>query len=275
MRYELFTALDLAGEPPRHPSEFDRLLKTALAERPRTFLVDEAQWLNGEAFEYFRYLWDEPPERPGQQLCGEVLEPEQDFVLRPGGAFTGARLAGVAGQRGQEHALHRPVQPFHRALEMRGVGGQVLHRHVQEIERGGHRPRQEVLATVHPHLLGHAAERTVGVLTQHSGTQAGQYRLPRRIPRRDRHTSDRVRRAVGEPRDPRPAGPALDIDQHRGLQVVGLPHMVTPGARPGQEHIVLARRPLSSRESGPLPRAQITADRPVQRRNRRRRLPPG
>ncbi|BDE44342.1 hypothetical protein SLITK23_75870 [Streptomyces lividans] len=57
---KLFTALDLAGEPPRHPSEFDRLLKTALAERPRTFLVDEAQWLNGEAFEYFRYLWDEP-----------------------------------------------------------------------------------------------------------------------------------------------------------------------------------------------------------------------
>ncbi|MFJ9720983.1 AAA family ATPase [Streptomyces sp. NPDC101213] len=49
VRYELFTALDLAGEPPRHPSEFDRLLKTALAERPRTFLVDEAQWLNGEA----------------------------------------------------------------------------------------------------------------------------------------------------------------------------------------------------------------------------------
>ncbi|MFE9500525.1 ATP-binding protein [Streptomyces collinus] len=31
-----------------------------MAERPRTFLVDEAQWLNGEAFEYFRYLWDEP-----------------------------------------------------------------------------------------------------------------------------------------------------------------------------------------------------------------------
>jgi hypothetical protein len=42
------------------PGEFDRLLKTALAEHPRTFLVDEAQWLNGEAFEYFRYLWDEP-----------------------------------------------------------------------------------------------------------------------------------------------------------------------------------------------------------------------
>ncbi|MGW0564802.1 hypothetical protein ACWDZ4_30440 [Streptomyces sp. NPDC003016] len=41
VRYELFTALDLAGEPPRHLSEFDGLLKTALSERPRTFLVDE------------------------------------------------------------------------------------------------------------------------------------------------------------------------------------------------------------------------------------------
>ncbi|WP_258053599.1 dihydrofolate reductase family protein [Streptomyces sp. Ru72] len=46
VRYELFTALDLAGEPPHHPSAFDRLLKTVLAERPRTFLVDAAQWPN-------------------------------------------------------------------------------------------------------------------------------------------------------------------------------------------------------------------------------------
>lgn len=81
MRYELFTALDLAGEPPRHPSEFDRLLKTALAERPRTFLVDEAQWLNGEAFEYFRYLWDEPSTQlaiifVGGEGCHTVLRRE-------------------------------------------------------------------------------------------------------------------------------------------------------------------------------------------------------
>jgi hypothetical protein len=36
---------------------------------------------------------------------------------------------------------------------------------------------------------------------------------------------------------------------------------------------MLARRPLPSRKPRPLPRRQITADRPVQRRNRRRRLP--
>ncbi|MFE4425128.1 hypothetical protein, partial [Streptomyces sp. NPDC056817] len=46
----------------------------------------------------------------------------------------------VAGQRGQEHVLHRPVQALHGALEVRGVGGQILHRHIQQIERGRHRP---------------------------------------------------------------------------------------------------------------------------------------
>ncbi|MFI8106834.1 AAA family ATPase [Streptomyces sp. NPDC086023] len=48
VRHELFTALGLPGEPPRHPSEFDRLLLDSLAAQPRTLVVDEAQWLNRE-----------------------------------------------------------------------------------------------------------------------------------------------------------------------------------------------------------------------------------
>ncbi|MFD8566644.1 AAA family ATPase [Streptomyces sp. NPDC059639] len=59
VRYEIFAALGLSGDAPAHPSEFDRLLKDALAARPRALVVDEAQWLNSEAFEYFRYLWDD------------------------------------------------------------------------------------------------------------------------------------------------------------------------------------------------------------------------
>ncbi|WP_053763691.1 ATP-binding protein [Streptomyces sp. AS58] len=59
VRFEIFTALGLQGDAPAHPSEFDRLLKDALATKPRTLVVDEAQWLNSEAFEYFRYLWDD------------------------------------------------------------------------------------------------------------------------------------------------------------------------------------------------------------------------
>ncbi|MFE4423051.1 hypothetical protein [Streptomyces sp. NPDC056817] len=46
-------------------------------------------------------------------------------------------LAGVARQRGQEHAA---VQSLDGALEVGGIRGQVLHRHVQEIERDSHRP---------------------------------------------------------------------------------------------------------------------------------------
>ncbi len=45
VRHELFNTLGLPGEPPRHPSEFDRLLLDALAAQPRTLVVDEAQWL--------------------------------------------------------------------------------------------------------------------------------------------------------------------------------------------------------------------------------------
>ncbi len=81
VRHELFAALGLPGEPPRHPSEFDRLLKAALAEKPRTLVVDEAQWLNSEAFEYFRYLWDEPATRlaivfVGGEGCHALLRRE-------------------------------------------------------------------------------------------------------------------------------------------------------------------------------------------------------
>jgi hypothetical protein len=82
------------------------------------------------------------------------------------GAFAGARLAGVAGQRDQEHALYRPIQALHSALEVRGVGRQILHGDVQEIERGSHRPGQEILATVQPHLFRQAAERAVRLFAQ-------------------------------------------------------------------------------------------------------------
>lgn len=211
-----------------------------------------------------------PPQRPIQQPGDEVLEAQQHLVLRTGGTFAGGAAggrsrAGGAARNMLSTARFRPS----RCPWMRGIGGQVLHRHIQEIERGGHRPGHAVLATVHPYLLGHAAERAVGILTQDRGAQRGQHRLPRRIPRRYRDAGDRVRRAVGEPGDPRPAGLALDVDQHRGLHVVRLPHLVAPAPRPGQEYVVLARRPLPSRKSGPLPRRQITADRPVQRRQGR------
>ncbi|GAA1393671.1 hypothetical protein GCM10009639_26990 [Kitasatospora putterlickiae] len=81
VRHELFAALDLPGTPPRGPSEFDALLREALALKPRTLVVDEAQWLSGEAFEYFRYLWDDPYTQlaivfVGGEGCHQVLRRE-------------------------------------------------------------------------------------------------------------------------------------------------------------------------------------------------------
>ncbi|MFJ2191720.1 AAA family ATPase [Kitasatospora sp. NPDC087861] len=60
VRHELFTSLGLPGQPPRYASEFDHLLKTALAAHPRTLVLDEAQWLSSDQLEYIRYLWDDP-----------------------------------------------------------------------------------------------------------------------------------------------------------------------------------------------------------------------
>ncbi|MFC7310807.1 AAA family ATPase [Streptomyces monticola] len=60
VRHELFTALELPGQPPRYASEFDHLLKSALASHPRTLILDEAQWLSSDQLEYCRFLWDDP-----------------------------------------------------------------------------------------------------------------------------------------------------------------------------------------------------------------------
>ncbi|MGW9213414.1 AAA family ATPase [Embleya sp. NPDC055664] len=60
VRQELFTALELPGQPPHYVGEFDQLLKTELAAHPRTLVLDEAQWLSGSLPEYVRYLRDDP-----------------------------------------------------------------------------------------------------------------------------------------------------------------------------------------------------------------------
>jgi len=59
IRHLLFDVLGLGGDPPKRPTEFDALLKTALAERFRVLVCDEAQWLSRECFEFWRHLWDD------------------------------------------------------------------------------------------------------------------------------------------------------------------------------------------------------------------------
>lgn len=59
IRHELFRALQISGDPPSKPIEFDAILKDTLAAKFRVLVCDEAQWLSRECFEYWRYLWDD------------------------------------------------------------------------------------------------------------------------------------------------------------------------------------------------------------------------
>jgi len=61
--------------------EADWALKRALSERFRLVIIDEAQWLNRECFEYLRHLHDDPDTRfallfVGGDGCYEVLRRE-------------------------------------------------------------------------------------------------------------------------------------------------------------------------------------------------------
>jgi hypothetical protein len=81
VRHELYTALGLGDVPPTSPVETDRLMKHALGERFRLVVIDEAQWLNRECFEYLRHLHDEPTTTfallfVGGAGCYEVLHRE-------------------------------------------------------------------------------------------------------------------------------------------------------------------------------------------------------
>jgi DNA transposition AAA+ family ATPase len=81
VRHELYTALGLGVVHPTSPVETDRLMKRALGERFRLVVIDEAQWLNRECFEYFRHLHDDPQTTfallfVGGAGCYEVLHRE-------------------------------------------------------------------------------------------------------------------------------------------------------------------------------------------------------
>jgi DNA transposition AAA+ family ATPase len=59
LRSVLYECLGL-GQLVVGPFDADRTLKAALSERPRLVVIDEAQWLNRECFEYLRHLHDDP-----------------------------------------------------------------------------------------------------------------------------------------------------------------------------------------------------------------------
>jgi hypothetical protein len=101
VRWELYTTLGLGVTPPASPMETDRLLKAALAECFRLVVIDEAQWLNRECFEYLRHLHDDPATTfallfVGGAGCYEVLhrEPMLDSRL-----YAHVRFAALTSQQ--------------------------------------------------------------------------------------------------------------------------------------------------------------------------------
>jgi DNA transposition AAA+ family ATPase len=81
VRHELYCKLGLGVAPPPSPVETDVLLKGALDEHVRLVVIDEAQWLNRECFEYLRYLHDDAATTfalllVGGAGCYEVLRRE-------------------------------------------------------------------------------------------------------------------------------------------------------------------------------------------------------
>ncbi|MGN9846528.1 AAA family ATPase [Nonomuraea sp. H19] len=58
LRHGLFDALGLQGPRPWGPREYDKLLTTALAEKFRVLVCDDAHNLTAHCFEWWRFLWD-------------------------------------------------------------------------------------------------------------------------------------------------------------------------------------------------------------------------
>ncbi|MFK8912774.1 AAA family ATPase, partial [Streptomyces sp. YS-3] len=63
LRGDLADAMNLTGASPQDPAAFDTALRHLLAARDHLFVVDEAQRLDADSFEYLRYLFDDPHTR--------------------------------------------------------------------------------------------------------------------------------------------------------------------------------------------------------------------
>jgi DNA transposition AAA+ family ATPase len=118
VRHELYAALGLGPFAPRSPVETDRLLKVALAERHRLIVVDEAQWLNRECFEFLRHLHDDSSTTFGLLFvggagCYEVLhrEPMLDSRLYAHVRFQALTPRQVVQVIPVYHSIYASVEP--------------------------------------------------------------------------------------------------------------------------------------------------------------------
>lgn len=116
VRHGLYQALGLGRQLPAGTYDADLALKAALQERPRLVVLDEAQWLNRECFEYLRHLHDDPVTRfallfVGGAGCYEVLrrEPMLESRLYAHLHFEALTLEQVLALTAVYHPVYRGV----------------------------------------------------------------------------------------------------------------------------------------------------------------------
>jgi DNA transposition AAA+ family ATPase len=117
VRWELFSALGLGSRPPVSPVDTDLVLKAVLARRFRLLVIDEAQWLNRECFEYLRHLHDDQDTTFGLLFvggdgCYEVLrrEPMLDSRLYAHQRFQAMQPDEVVAVIPLYHAIYAGVE---------------------------------------------------------------------------------------------------------------------------------------------------------------------
>jgi hypothetical protein len=118
VRLELGRLLGLPQAGRLGPFEADWTLKRALSERFWLIVIDEAQWLNRECFEYLRHLHDDPDTRfalvfVGGDGCYEVLrrEPMLDSRLYAHQRFGPLTPAEVLAVVPGYHRIYAGVDP--------------------------------------------------------------------------------------------------------------------------------------------------------------------
>ena len=118
VRLELGRLLGLGDTARMGPFDADWALKRALAQEFRLIIIDEAQWLNRECFEYLRHLHDDPDTEfallfVGGDGCYEVLrrEPMLDSRLYAHQRFTPLPPAAVLTTIPGYHPIYADTAP--------------------------------------------------------------------------------------------------------------------------------------------------------------------
>ena len=216
-----------------------------------------------------------PPVHPLQQQLHERLEGERGLG-RIRGAAAGERLPVHVARHGDEqHVLDRTVERLDGALQMRAVSREINDGHGEGTQGRGHGGTQELFAAVHPDQARQAAGRAEGLGTVQGHPQGRQHRIRAGGVGRHGHPRDDFGVAVDEPGHPGLHELLFEQHPHGHTLVVACPGSVAVRGRAPCEDVESPPGSLPLGKPSPLPKRQVPAQRPVDRRQRRGSRQPG